>query len=205
MKGIVGRKLGMTQVFDPETGSLASVTLVQAGPCPVVCVRTEDEDGYSAVQLAFDQVPERKLTKPERGHLEKHGVGPHRKLVEIRGEHGLAPGDVVTVEAFELGDKVKVSGVSIGKGFQGTVKRHRFSRGPVTHGSHNIRKPGSIGASAYPSRVFKGMRMAGHMGARNVTQRGLTIVDRDPELNLLFVKGAVPGAKNGVVVIREDD
>ncbi len=204
MKGIVGRKIGMTQVFDLETGSLAPVTLIQAGPCPVVCVRTQEADGYSAVQLAFDQVPERKLTKPERGHLAKNGVEPHRRLVEIRGEHGLAAGDVVTVEAFEPGEKVKVSGVSIGKGFQGTIKRHRFSRGPVSHGSHNVRKPGSIGASAYPSRVFKGMRMAGHMGARNVTQRGLTIVDRDPELNLLFVKGAIPGSKNGVVVIRED-
>ncbi len=204
MKGIIGRKIGMTQVFDPETGSLTPVTLIQAGPCPVVCVRTEEADGYSAVQLAFDQVADRKLTKPERGHLEKNGVGPYRRLVEIRGDHALSPGDMVTVEAFELGEKVKVSGISIGKGFQGTVKRHRFSRGPVTHGSHNIRKPGSIGASAYPSRVFKGMRMAGHMGARKVTQRGLTIVDRDPELNLLFVKGAVPGSKNGVVVIRED-
>lgn len=204
MKGIVGRKLGMTQVFDPDTGSLTPVTVIQAGPCPVVCVRTQATDGYDAVQLAYDEVAERKLTRPERGHLAKHGVGPHRRLVEIRGPHELVAGETVTVEAFDPGEKVKVSGVSIGKGFQGTVKRHRFSRGPVTHGSHNVRKPGSIGASAYPSRVFKGMKMAGHMGARNVTQRGLTVVDRDSEHNLLLVKGAVPGATNAVVVVRED-
>jgi large subunit ribosomal protein L3 len=195
----------MSQVFDQETGELTGVTVIEAGPCPVVCVRTRDVDGYDAVQLAFGEVSERKLTKPELGHLKKHGVAPHRRLVEIRGTHELVEGDTVTVEAFEPGTKVKVSGVSIGKGFQGTVKRHNFARGPVTHGSHNIRKPGSVGASAYPSRVFKGVRMAGHMGARSVTQRGLTIVDRDPELGLLLVKGAVPGPKNGVVVVREED
>ena len=204
MKGIVGRKIGMTQVFDPETGELVPVTVIQAGPCPVVSVRTLDADGYDAVQLAFDEVPERKLTKGELGHLRKANVGPHRKLVEIRGRHELTPGETVTVEAFEPGEKVKVSGVSIGKGFQGTVKRHNFSRGPVTHGSHNVRKPGSIGASATPSRVFKGLRMAGHMGARKVTQVGLTVHDRDPEGNLLLVKGAVPGHKNSTVVVCED-
>jgi large subunit ribosomal protein L3 len=204
MKGIVGRKIGMTQVFDPETGELVPVTVIAAGPCPVVAVRTSDVDGYDAVQLAYDEVPERKLTKGELGHLRKANVGPHRKLVEIRGRHELTPGETVTVEAFEPGEKVKVSGVSIGKGFQGTVKRHNFSRGPVTHGSHNVRKPGSIGASATPSRVFKGLRMAGHMGARKVTQVGLTVHDRDPEGNLLLVKGAVPGHKNSTVVVRED-
>ncbi|HEV3407972.1 MAG TPA: 50S ribosomal protein L3 [Gaiellaceae bacterium] len=205
MKGIVGKKLGMTQVFDPETGELTPVTVIEAGPCPVVAVRTPDEDGYEAVQLAFDAVPERKLSKPRLGHLGKNGVGPHRRLVEIRGPHELTPGETVTVEAFEPGDKVKVTGVSIGKGFQGTIKRHRFHRGPVTHGSHNIRKPGSIGASATPSRVYKGMRMAGRMGGKRVTQVGLTIVDRDSERNLLLVKGAVPGHRNATVVIREDD
>jgi large subunit ribosomal protein L3 len=204
VKGIVGKKIGMTQLFDEESGTLTPVTVIEAGPCPVVCVRTRDVDGYDAVQLAFDSVPERKLTRPQLGHLKKHGVAPHRRLVEIRGDHELVEGDTVTVEAFEPGTKVKVSGVSIGKGFQGTVKRHNFSRGPVTHGSHNIRKPGSVGASAYPSRVFKGVRMAGHMGARTVTQRGLTVVEAEPELNLLLVKGAVPGPKNGVVVIREE-
>ena len=204
MKGIVGKKLGMTQIFEEETGRLVPVTVISAGPCPVVSVRTRDIDGYDAVQLAYDEVPERKLTKGQLGHLRKNDVGPHRRLVEIRGDHELTPGETVTVEAFEPGEKIKVSGVSIGKGFQGTIKRHNFSRGPVTHGSHNVRAPGSIGASATPSRVFKGMRMAGHMGAKKVTQRGLTIVDRVPEENLLLVRGAVPGHKNATVVVRED-
>ena len=204
MKGVVGRKIGMTQIFDEESGSLTPVTVIEAGPCPVVSIRTADVDGYDAVQLAYDAVPERKLSRPEIGHLAKNGVGPHRRLVEIRGEHELTPGETVTVEAFEPGEKVKVSGVSIGKGFQGTIKRHNFSRGPVTHGSHNVRAPGSIGASATPSRVFKGMRMAGQMGAKKVTQVGLTVVDRDPEQNLLLVRGAIPGHKNGFVVVRED-
>jgi large subunit ribosomal protein L3 len=180
------------------------VTVIQAGPCPVVSVRTSDVDGYDAVQLAFEAVPEGKLTKPELGHLKRNDVAPHRKLVEIRGHHALAPGETVTVESFEPGEKVKVSGVSIGKGFQGTIKRHRFHRGPVSHGSHNIRKPGSIGASATPSRVFKGMRMAGQMGSKRVTQVGLMVFDRDPEQNLLLVKGAVPGHRNALVVVRED-
>jgi large subunit ribosomal protein L3 len=204
MKGIVGRKLGMTQVFDEETGRLTPVTVIQAGPCPVVAVRTVDEDGYDAVQLAYEAVADGRVSKPKLGHLKKHGVGPHRKLVEIRGPHELAPGETVTVESFEPGEKVKVSGVSIGKGFQGTIKRHRFHRGPETHGSHNVRKPGSVGASATPSRVYKGMRMAGQMGGKRVTQVGLTVVDRDPEQNLLLVKGAVPGHRNSLVVIRED-
>src|SRR5262245_56591349 len=203
-KGIVGRKLGMTQVFDEETGVLTPVTVIEAGPCPVVAVRTAEADGYDAVQLAFDEVAERKLTKPELGHLAKHGVGPHRRLVELRGPSELAPGETVTVEAFEPGEKVKVSGVSIGKGFQGTIKRHRFHRGPVSHGSHNVRAPGSVGASATPSRVFKGVKMAGQMGVEKVTQVGLTVVDRDVEQNLLLVKGAVPGHKTGYVVVRED-
>jgi large subunit ribosomal protein L3 len=204
VKGIVGRKLGMTQVFDQETGRLEPVTVIQAGPCPVVSVRTADVDGYDAVQLAWDEVDERKLTKPELGHLKKHGLGPHRKLVEIRGPHELTPGETVTVESFEPGEKVKVTGVSIGKGFQGTIKRHNFSRGPVTHGSHNVRAPGSIGASATPSRVFKGIKMAGRMGGKRRTQVGLTVVDRIAEENLLLVRGAVPGHKNGTVIVRED-
>jgi large subunit ribosomal protein L3 len=204
MKGIVGKKLGMTQVFDEETGAVTPVTVIQAGPCPVVAVRTQDSDGYDAVQLAFDEVPERKLTKPKLGYLAKHGVGPHRRLVEIRGAHELTPGETVTVESFEAGDRVKVSGVSIGKGFAGTIKRHNFSRGPVSHGSHNIRKPGSIGASATPSRVRKGMKMAGQMGAKRVTQVGLSVHSVDPEENLILVKGAVPGPKNAFVEIREE-
>jgi large subunit ribosomal protein L3 len=204
VKGIVGKKLGMTQVFDADTGTLTPVTVIAAGPCPVVAVRTSENDGYDAVQLAFDEVPERKITKPELGHLAKHGVGPYRRLVELRGPSELASGETVTVEAFEPGEKIKVTGVSIGKGFQGTIKRHRFSRGPASHGSHNVRKPGSIGASATPSRVFKGMKMAGQMGSKQVTQVGLTVVDRDVEQNLLLVKGAVPGHRNSMVVVRED-
>ncbi|MGD0715474.1 MAG: 50S ribosomal protein L3 [Gaiellaceae bacterium] len=205
MKGIVGKKVGMTQLFDAESGAVTPVTVVEAGPCPVVAVRTPAADGYEAVQLAWEPVAERKLSKAERGHLAKSGVdGAYRHLVEFRGHFGEAvQGENVTVEIFQPGDKVKVSGVSIGKGFQGTIKRHRFHRGPVTHGSHNIRKPGSIGASATPSRVFKGMKMAGHMGAHRVTQTGLTIHAIDAEKNLLLIKGAVPGPKNGLLEIRE--
>ena len=203
MKGVVGKKLGMTQVFDEETGKLTPVTVIQAGPCPVVAVRTRDTDGYDAVQLAFEAVAEGKLTKPRLGHLKKHDVAPHKRLVEIRGPHELAPGETVTVEAFEPGEKVKVSGVSIGKGFQGTIKRHRFHRGPVSHGSHNVRAPGSIGASATPSRVFKGQKMAGRMGGKRITQLGLVVHGVDVEQNLLLVKGAIPGPKSGIVEIRE--
>jgi large subunit ribosomal protein L3 len=202
VKGILGRKLGMTQVFDPETGAVDAVTVIEAGPCPVVLVRTQAADGYDAVQLAFGEVAERKLSKGEVGHLRKAGAAPHRHLVEFRGESELETGQTVTVESFEPGDRVKVSGVSIGKGFQGTIKRHNFGRGPMTHGSHNIRKPGSIGASATPSRVFKGMRMAGHMGAERVTQPGLVVHEVDPERNLLLVRGSVPGPRNGLLEIR---
>ena len=204
MKGIVGRKVGMSQVFDPETGDVTPVTVIEAGPCPVVQVKTPESDGYEAVQLAYGAVAERKLSKGERGHLAKTDVSPHRHLVEFRGSADVAVGDTITVERFAAGDRVKVSGISIGKGFAGTIKRHRFSRGPKTHGSHNIRKPGSIGASATPSRVFKGMRMAGRMGGKRVTQVGLRVHDVDAERNLLLVKGAVPGPKNSLVEIREE-
>jgi large subunit ribosomal protein L3 len=202
MKGILGKKLGMSQVFDPDTGAMTAVTVIEAGPCPVVQVKTTGVDGYDAVQLAFDAVAERKLSKPEVGHLKKAGVGPHRHLVELRGESGLTVGETVTVESFEPGEAIKVSGITIGKGFQGTIKRHNFTRGPVTHGSHNIRKPGSIGASAYPSRVFKGMKMSGRMGGTRVTQPGLVVHEVDVERNLLLVRGSVPGSKGGLVEIR---
>jgi large subunit ribosomal protein L3 len=201
MKGILGRKLGMSQAFDPETGAMTAITVIEAGPCPVVQVKTVETDGYDAVQLAFEPVAERKLSKPEVGHLKKAGAGPHRHLVEVRGESGLTVGETVTVESFEPGERIKVAGISIGKGFQGTIKRHGFTRGPVSHGSHNVRKPGSIGASAYPSRVFKGMRMSGRMGGQRVTQPGLVVHEVDPERNLLLVRGSVPGAKNGIVEI----
>jgi large subunit ribosomal protein L3 len=203
-KGLLGKKLGMTSVFDAETGIMTPVTVVEAGPCPVVAVRTPDADGYEAVQLAYEPVADRKVSRPERGHLAKNGVhGAYRHLVEFRGHFAEAvQGENVTVEIFAPGDKVKVAGTSIGKGFQGTIKRHNFSRGPVTHGSHNVRKPGSIGASATPSRVFKGVRMAGRMGGKRVTQTGLVVHSVDTERNLLLLKGAVPGPKNGMLEIR---
>jgi large subunit ribosomal protein L3 len=202
LKGILGKKLGMSQVFDPDTGTMTAVTVIEAGPCPVVQVKTVDVDGYDAVQLAFDAVEERKLSKGEVGHLAKAGVAPHRHLVEVRGQIGLAVGDTVTVESFEPGEAIKVSGVTIGKGFQGTIKRHGFTMGPVSHGSHNIRKPGSVGASAYPSRVFKGTRLPGRMGGTRATQPGLVVHDVDVERNLLLVRGSVPGPKSGLVEIR---
>src|SRR5712691_9551963 len=183
----------MTQVFDPESGGVTPVTVIEAGPCPVVLVKTQDADGYEAVQLAFDPVADRKLSKAE-----------HRHLAEFRGPSEAVVGEAVTVETFQPGDRVKVTGVSVGKGFQGTIKRHKFHRGPVTHGSHNIRKPGSIGASATPSRVFKGIKMAGRMGGKRATQVGLVVHGVDAERNLLLVKGAVPGHKNSLVEIRED-
>jgi large subunit ribosomal protein L3 len=202
-KGILGRKLGMSQVFDPDTGKMTPVTVIQAGPCPVIQVKTEEQDGYDAVQLAFEPVAERKLSKAEVGHLRKAGAEPHRHLVEIRGHIGAAVGETITVEAFEPGDRVKVSGVSVGKGYQGTIKRHGFTRGPVSHGSHNIRKPGSIGASATPSRVMKGMRMSGRMGGERVTQRGLVVHEIDLERNLLLIRGSVPGPASGLVEVRD--
>ena len=202
MKGIIGKKLGMTQLFD-DNGNRVAVTVVEAGPCTVTQVRTAESDGYSAVQLAFEDCKDKQLTKAELGHLKKAGLKHgKRHLVEFRGMADLKVGDTVTVEAFEDGQHVSVTGVSKGKGFQGTVKRHNFGRGPESHGSHNIRQPGSIGASAYPSRVFKGKRMSGHMGDERVTQRGLRVVARDPENNLLLIKGAVPGATNSVVIVK---
>jgi large subunit ribosomal protein L3 len=204
-KAIIGTKLGMTQIFDQESGRVTAVTVIEAGPCPVTAVRDPERDGYSAVQLAFGAAPEHKLTKAELGHLKKADAGSLKTLVEFRDpdtDHQL--GEVLTVEQFEPGQRVKVSGVAVGKGFQGTVRRHNFRRGPVSHGSHNVRAPGSIGASADPARVFKGVRMPGRMGGGRVTQRKLEVVQVDPQRNLLLVKGAVPGPKNGTVEVRSD-
>ena len=203
-KGIIGTKLGMTQLFDQESGRVTPVTVIEAGPCPVVAVRTPEADGYTAVQLAFRPVKEKKLTRPRAGHLKAAGVAPHRTLVEFRNADGWNAGDTVTVESFEPGERVKVSGISRGKGFAGTIKRHRFSRGPASHGSHNVRAPGSIGASATPSHVYKGTKMAGQMGSQRVTQRGLRVVEVDAERNLLLVEGAIPGATGGIVEVRSD-
>jgi large subunit ribosomal protein L3 len=192
----------MTQVFS-EDGQVERVTVLEAGPCRVTGIRTHERDGYEAVQLAFGEVSQKALNKPLLGHLKKADAGPLRHVREFRDEAGeLQIGEDVKVDVFEKGQRIKVSGVSKGKGFQGTIKRHNFSRGPVTHGSHNVRAPGSIGASATPSRVFKGIRGPGQMGAGRVTQRGLTVVDVIPEDNLLLVRGSVPGAKGSVVEIR---
>jgi large subunit ribosomal protein L3 len=204
MAGILARKLGMTQRFG-EDGRVERVTVLQAGPCPVTGIRTADRDGYDAVQLAFGEAREKALTKPELGHLRKAGAPPMRRLAEFRGEAGeLKIGDEVRVDAFEPGQMVKVSGLSKGKGFQGTVKRHNFKTGPKSHGSHNVRAPGSIGASATPSRVFKGIRGPGRMGGGRVTQRGLTVVEVRSADDLLLVRGAVPGPRGGIVEVRTD-
>jgi large subunit ribosomal protein L3 len=204
MPAILAKKLGMTQLF-LEDGRVERVTVLEAGPCPVTGIRTFDRDGYEAVQLAFGSVREKHITKAELGHLRKADAPPMKHVVEFRDEAGeLTVGETVTVEAFEPGQKVKVSGVSKGKGFQGTVKRHNFSRGPVSHGSHNVRAPGSIGAAAYPARVFKGIRGPGQMGNKRVTQRGLEVVRIDAGNNLLMLRGSVPGPRNGVVEVRTD-
>ena len=204
MAAILARKLGMTQVF-LDDGRVERVTVLEAGPCPVTAIRTPDRDGYEAVQLAFGATREKHLSKGELGHLRKADAPPMKHLVEFRDEAGeLQVGETVTVEAFSPGDHIKVSGTSKGKGFQGTVKRHNFGRGPVTHGSHNVRAPGSIGAAAYPARVFKGLRGPGQMGNRRVTQRGLEVVRVDAGANLLLVRGSVPGPRNGVVEVRSD-
>src|SRR5277367_4641826 len=197
MAAILAKKLGMTQVFQ-EDGSVARVTVLLAGPCPVTAIRTSERDGYEAVQLAFGLAKEKHISKPELGHLKKADAPPMRTLAEFRGEVGeLTLGETVKVDSFEVGARVKVSGTSKGKGFQGTIKRHNFASGPKSHGSHNVRAPGSIGASATPSRVFKGMKGAGRMGGARITQRGLTVVEVIPGQNLLLLRGAVPGPRGG--------
>ncbi len=236
MSAIVGKKLGMTRVFD-EDGAAIPVTVIEAAPNTITGIRKADRDGHDSVQLAGDPTDERKLSKAELGHLKKAGAGPSRSVVEFRdaefpaagggSKEGEGPskedeapaaggedassdggerkvGDQVTVADFEAGEKVKVAAVSIGKGFQGTIKRHNFSRGPVTHGSHNVRAPGSAGASADPARIFPGQKMPGRMGAGRRTQRGATIHDVDAERNLLLVKGSVPGGRNATVEVRSD-
>jgi large subunit ribosomal protein L3 len=205
--GLLGRKLGMTQVFDPEDGHVERVTVLEAGPCFVTAIRRAERDGYDAIQVGFGDTREKKLQKARLGHLKKAGVGALKHLAEFRGEadEELKVGaELKLSEVFEKGQTVKVSGTSKGKGFQGTIKRHNFSRGPASHGSHNVRAPGSIGASADPARVFKGIRGPGQMGNQRVTQRGLQVVDVRDDENLLLLRGSVPGAKGSVVEIRED-
>jgi len=204
MPAILAKKLGMTQRF-LDDGRVERVTVLEAGPCPVLAVRTNDVDGYEAVQLGFDAVREKALTRPELGHLKKAGAPPLRTVKEFRDEAGeLVLGDTVTVEAFEVGQTVKIAGKSKGKGFQGTIKRHNFAAGPKSHGSHNVRAPGSVGASATPSRVFKGIKGPGRMGGGRVTQKGLEIVELIPGQNLMLVRGSVPGPKGGTVEVRTD-
>jgi len=204
MPAILAKKLGMTQVFQ-EDGSVARVTVLEAGPCPVTAIRTSERDGYEAVQLAFGQAKEKHVSKPELGHLKKADAPPMRRLAEFRGEaRELQLGDSVTVDAFEVGTRVKIAGTSKGKGFQGTIKRHNFASGPKSHGSHNVRAPGSIGASAWPARVMKGIRGPGQMGAKRVTQKGLEVVRVDAKENLMLVRGSVPGPPGSIVEVRSD-
>jgi large subunit ribosomal protein L3 len=204
MAAILATKLGMTQVFQ-EDGSVARVTVLEAGPCPVTAIRTHERDGYEAVQLAFGAAKEKHLTKAELGHLKKADAPPLRRVSEFRDEAGeLQVGETVTVEAFEVGARVKVAGISKGKGFQGTIKRHNFASGPKSHGSHNVRAPGSIGASATPSRVFKGIRGPGQMGNKRATQKGLEVVAIEAERNLMLLRGSVPGPSGSIVEVRSD-
>jgi large subunit ribosomal protein L3 len=199
--GLLGKKLGMTQVFD-ET-RLTPVTVIEAGPCRVVTIKTKERDGYEAVQLSYGEVKERKLSKAELGHLKKQQAPASRVLREFEKVGDVTIGDSVTVGMFKKGDWVDVVGVSKGKGFQGVVKRHHYAGGPESHGSMFHRHPGSMGASSYPSRVWKGKTLPGHMGAERVTVQRLKVVDSRPEENLLFVRGAIPGATNGLIVVRK--
>ena len=200
---ILGRKIGMTQVWDDDD-NVVPVTVIQAGPCTVSQVKTKETDGYDAVQIGFGDIKAKKVNKPMAGHFAKAGVEPMRYLREVRVEDAseYKPGDQVTVADFAEVKSVDVIGTSKGKGFQGTIKRWNFHRGPMTHGSRNQRKPGSIGQCAYPARVRKGLHMAGHMGDERVTVKNLKLVRVDTDQNLLLVKGAVPGGKNALVQVR---
>src|ERR671932_1980955 len=200
-KAVFGRKKHMTQAFH-EDGTLVGVTVIEVEPNFVTAVKTAETDGYDAVQVGFGVLPTRKVNRPHAGQFEKHETPPRRYLKELRGVSGEV-GETIGTEVFTEGDKVHVTAVSKGKGFQGTVKRHGFGRGPASHGSHNIRQPGSVGASADPSRVFPGQRMPGQMGNKNVTVRNLRVVAVDPEENELWVRGGVPGGKGSVVKIRK--
>jgi large subunit ribosomal protein L3 len=203
MLGLIGRKVGMTQVF-LENGTAVPVTVIEAGPCPVVDVRTAEKNGYKAVQLAWGDVKERKLTKAELGHLKSKGVGPMKHLREFRTERDdLKTGDTLSVELFEVGAKVDVIATSIGRGFQGVVKRHHFRGGPESHGCKTKDMPGSVGASAWPSHVIKGKKLPGQMGNKRITVRNLQVVRIDKERNLVVLRGSIPGAVNGLVFLRQ--
>ncbi len=206
MVGLIGKKLGMTQIYN-EKEELIPVTVVAAGPCPVVQIKTAGTDGYGAVQVAFDEVPARKVNKPGAGQFAKAGVGPHRTLKEFRTdgtESEFQVGQIINVSQFELGDTVRVTGRSKGKGFAGVVKRYHFKGKNATHGTPDrLRAPGSIGQGTTPGKVWKGKKMPGQMGNKNVTTRGIEVVRIDSERNLLFLKGSVPGSSQGVVIIKK--
>ena len=204
-KGIIGKKIGMTQIFD-EAGKVVPVTVIEAGPCVVVQKKTADKEGYNSVQLGFDECSEKKLTKPERGHIEKAGVAPQRHLHEFRLEDcsALNVGDVLKADVFKEGERVDVTGISKGKGFAGVIKRHGAHRLKESHGTGPVaRHAGSNGPVSDPSRVFKGKRLPGHLGAEKVTVQNLTVVKVDAENNLIAIKGAVPGPNGGYVVIHD--
>ncbi|MBA3387862.1 MAG: 50S ribosomal protein L3 [Actinomycetota bacterium] len=198
---IFGRKKHMTQAFEDD-GTLVSATVITVEPNFITASRTADADGYDAVQVGFGTVPSRKVNKPHAGQFEKHETPPRKRLKELRGVTGEV-GESIGVDVFEVGDKVHVSATAKGKGFQGTVKRHRFGRGPVSHGSHNVRAPGSVGASADPARVFRGQKMPGQMGNKAVTVKNLRVVNVDAENGEIWVRGGVPGGRNAVVRIRK--
>ncbi len=204
MVGIIGKKIGMSQVFH-EDGIVSPVTIIEAGPCKVVQVKTNKNEGYNSVQLGFGEKPERLTNKPEQGHFKSGGTPFYRTLIEFKDIESelMEKGKEITVETFKEGDSVKVTGISKGKGFQGVVKRHNFKGGPKTHGqTDKFRSPGSIGQSSDPSRVIKGIRMAGRTGGNQTTTSNLKIVKIDAEKNLLYIKGAVAGSKNSIVTIR---
>jgi large subunit ribosomal protein L3 len=203
MANLLGKKLGMTQVFD-ETGDVVPVTVIQAGPCTVVQKRTKEKDGYEAIQLGFEELPERKASKPYKNHFAKKNLKPFRYLREFKGQ-AAEQGDVLTVEGFKVGDYVKVSGVSKGKGFAGVIKRHGKAGGPASHGSRFHRTTGSIGQRTSPGEVFKNMKLPGHMGDDTVTVQNLKVVAVRVEENLLLLRGAVPGSKNNLVIIRANE
>jgi large subunit ribosomal protein L3 len=201
MKAIIGKKIGMTQVFDQD-GRVTPVTVIAAGPCWVVRKKTAEKDGYDAVQVGFDPAREKRVNKPTKGHFAKVGLKPTRVLQEFRGKSDLEVGAEIKADVFEAGTVVDVIGTSKGKGFQGVVKRHGFSGGPATHGSKTGRIPGSVGQSAWPSRVIPGKKLPGQMGNKRVTVRNLTVVGFDAEQNLIWIRGAIPGARNSYVVLR---
>jgi large subunit ribosomal protein L3 len=202
MNGILAKKLGMTQLF-LESGECVPVTVLQAGPCEVVQVKTEENDGYSAVQVGFEDQKEQRLGAPMTGHFKKAGVSPKKHLAEFSSTEEIAVGAVYGADIFEGVENLTVTGVSKGRGFAGTIKRHGFASGPRSHGTGNVRAPGSIGACAYPGRVFPGKKMPGHYGNKQKTVRNLKLIQIDSERNLIFVRGAVPGAKNGLIKVRK--